>query len=435
MCEISERLDDFFASYMPSLSGSLRENRVERMNLLLEKLGHPERSLKTIHIAGSKGKGTTATCLSFMLKTLGYRSGLFLSPHVYDIRERFTLASSFFSDEEYLTALASLKKGIEGFVLPPSLGCALPTTFELYTAYAYILFSETGCQWAVIETGLGGRLDATNTIESEAAVITHIELEHTQILGSTLPLIAREKAGIIRKGKPTFVLSQSEEVLDVFRKVSASLSSHLSVFKMPDMKMDDGFRVREMEYLGAVLKTKTWKHDIRLTDAFFALFILSSLGFPVSGRTFDFTAPGFHLPGRFEERVIEGRTILLDGAHTVNSVEYLSSALGESPFASRTLIFSTAQDKPWCGMLSVLVPLFDFVIVTSTGAWKKSNPEKIYEDAVRMFPETEIEIILNHEEVIRRALEKTKEEGLVTATGSFYLLGELDNVLRGKRWH
>ena len=435
MCDISKCLDDFFSSYMPSLSGSLRENRLERMNLLLGRLGHPERSFRTIHIAGSKGKGTTATCLSFMLSSLGFRTGLFLSPHVYDIRERFTLSSSFFTDEEYLSALESLKKGIEGFVLPSSLGCPLPTTFELYTAYAYVLFSLTGCRWAVIETGLGGRLDATNTIESDAAVITHIELEHTQILGSTLPIIAREKAGIMKKGKPVFVLGQSEEVLAVFRETAASLPSSLSVFEMPPLDIDSGYRVREMEYLGATLKMKTWKSDIRLTDAFFSIFILSRMGFPVEGVVFDLTSPLFHLPGRFEEREINGRTLLLDGAHTVNSVEYLSSALSQSPFSSRTLIFSTAQDKAWRDMLSVLVPLFDTVIVTSTGSWKKSYPEKIYEDAVRMFPETEIEIILNHEEVIGRALEKTEEGGLITATGSFYLLGELEKVLRGKRWH
>ena len=204
---------------------------------------------------------------------------------------------------------------------------------------------------------------------------------------------------------------------------------------MPSLDIDSGYRVREMEYLGATLKMKTWKRDIRLTDAFFSIFILSRMGFPVEGRVFDLTSPLFHLPGRFEEREINGRTLLLDGAHTVNSVEYLSSALSQSPFSSRTLIFSTAQDKAWRDMLSVLVPLFDTVIVTSTGSWKKSYPEKIYEDAVRMFPETEIEIILNHEEVIGRALEKTEEGGLITATGSFYLLGELEKVLRGKRWH
>jgi dihydrofolate synthase / folylpolyglutamate synthase len=435
MCEISERLDDFFSSYMPSLSGSLRGNRLGRMNLLLERLGHPERSFRTIHIAGSKGKGTTATCLSYMLSTLGFRTGLFLSPHVYDIRERFTLSSSFFTDEEYVSALESLKRRIEGFELPSSLGCPLPTTFELYTAYAYLLFSRTGCQWAVIETGLGGRLDATNTIESDAAVITHIELEHTQILGSTLPLIAREKAGIIRKEKPVFVLRQSDEVLDVFRETAASLSSELSVFEMPPLDIDDGYRVREMEYLGAELKMKTWKSDIRLTDAFFAIFILSKMNLLHSGTVFDLTGPDFHLPGRFEEREVDGRTLLLDGAHTVNSVEYLASALSQSPFSSRTLIFSTAQDKNWRNMLSVLVPLFDCVIVTSTGSWKKSYPEKIYKDAVEMFPERKIEIILNHEDVINRALALTEEGGLITATGSFYLLGELDSALRGKKWH
>ena len=154
MSSISDTLESFFDSYMPSLSSSLRENRLERMSLLLDHLGNPEKTFQTIHIAGSKGKGSTATFLSALLEGKGYSVGLYLSPHVYDIRERFTLASRFFSDEEYTLALEELQEKLSSFSLPSSLGPERPTTFELYTAYAYLLFKRKGCRWAVIETGL-----------------------------------------------------------------------------------------------------------------------------------------------------------------------------------------------------------------------------------------------------------------------------------------
>lgn len=228
MSSISDTLESFFDSYMPSLSSSLRENRLERMSLLLDHLGNPEKSFQTIHIAGSKGKGSTATFLSALLEKKGYSVGLYLSPHVYDIRERFTIASRFFSDEEYTLALEELQEKLSSFSLPSSLGPEKPTTFELYTAYAYLLFKRKGCKWAVIETGLGGRLDATNTISPYATLFTPIELEHTKILGSTLTEIAREKAGIMREGVPSFSFPQREEAEKELKRNAEEIGSPLS---------------------------------------------------------------------------------------------------------------------------------------------------------------------------------------------------------------
>lgn len=425
MCAVNTQLDDFFSSYTPSLSSSLRENRIERMKLLLERIGNPEKSLKTIHIAGSKGKGTTATALSYILSGLGKKTGLFLSPHVYDIRERFTLSSVFFSDGEYLSALDKLKSLISGFTLPPSLGEPRPTTFELYTAYSYLLFSDTGCEWAVIETGLGGRLDATNTLLPEACVITRIELEHTRILGDTLEKIASEKAGIIKKNTPVFVLEQKKEVLDVFMKKAEALSSPLHVFNMPEnVEAESPFT-----YLGAEILTSCGRDDILLLDICYALYILSVLGFDVSGR-YDFTSPLFRLPGRYEERLIEGRRMILDGAHTPVSAAVLASMLRSGRGKKSTLIFSTAHDKDHKAIGAELVPLFDRIIITSTGRWKKSKPEEIYEDFTFLFPDKDIMLILDFSAVIEKALEVTERGDLIVAAGSFYLLSELDGAIK-----
>ena len=154
MCTISTTLNEFFDSYSPSLSTSLRENRLNRMRLLLERLGNPERNIKMIHIAGSKGKGTTASFLSWIMNAYNLKTGLYLSPHVYDIRERFTLGTRFFSDDLYKETLIEVKNKLMGFSLPLVYGPEKPTTFELYTAYAYVLFKNAGCRYGVIETGL-----------------------------------------------------------------------------------------------------------------------------------------------------------------------------------------------------------------------------------------------------------------------------------------
>ena len=426
MRAVNMQLDDFFSSYMPSLSSSLRENRLERMTLLLEKIGNPEKRLKTIHVAGSKGKGTTATALSYLISSLGYRTGLFLSPHVYDIRERFTLSSSFFSDEEYLSALDELKDLISDFTLPERLGAPLPTTFELYTAYSYLLFRRTGCEWAVIETGMGGRLDATNTLRPEASVITKIELEHTQILGDTLEKIASEKAGIIKKDTPSFALNQSKEVLDVFREKAGSLSSPLHIFTMPQLESRNG----NFSYLGCEVKTDYAEEDIRTLDTAYAVYILSTLGFDMKGKIFDFTSPSFSLPGRHEVRTVSGHRMILDGAHTPESMGLLTKALEKENTEDGTLIFSCALDKDHRTMANEIVPLFRRVIVTSTGKWKKSDPGKIYEDFSRMFPHKEIMLILNHDDVMRTALEVTPLPAAIVGAGSFYLLSELDRAIK-----
>ena len=171
-----------------------RTYRLDRMHDLLAHLGNPERAFKKIHLAGSKGKGSTASYLASALTSMGYKTGLYLSPHLVDYRERFTLSGTFFDDSLLVSTGQELADSIEGFTFRDEWGETNPTTFELFTAYAYLLFKNSGCSWAIIETGLGGRLDATNTIIPEASVLCPIELEHTKILGSTIREIATEKS-------------------------------------------------------------------------------------------------------------------------------------------------------------------------------------------------------------------------------------------------
>lgn len=430
MSSIIDTLEDFFSSTTSSTSPLLRENRLERMALLLKHLGNPEKSFKAIHVAGSKGKGTTASFLSLFLSKK-YKTGLFLSPHVYDIRERFTLSSHFFRDEEYLNALAFLSSSLSSFSFPSSLGPRDATTFELYTAYAFILFKQTECEYAVIETGLGGRLDATNIISPIASVITAIEMEHVSILGNTISEIAKEKSGIIKKDTPSFILKQSLEIMDVFLNKAKELNSPLTIVDgsqiIKNVKEKDGI----LEYKNLRLETELSKTDIRLLDALYAYTILDSLNLFQSAILY--SSSSLNLPGRMERRKLERNIdLILDGSHTPLSSSFLIKTLISEKEALSTLIFSTASDKDWVNIGKELFPHFKHIIITSTGKWKKSEPEKIYSFFSSFYPNLDITIELDHKIVIENALKKTQDNETIVTCGSFYLLCEIDKALKDK---
>ena len=204
-----------FTNLERSMSFTEREYRLDRMRYLLDLFGNPQNKLKIIHVAGSKGKGSTAAATASILSSLGYKTGLYTSPHLITYRERITHAGVFIDDRDLIKTGNKIWKilEIENIPFPDP-----PTTFELLTLYAFLVFSDTACEWAVIETGIGGRLDATNVTVPEASVITPIEMEHADILGDSIEKIASEKCGIIKEGKPVFVSPQKEEPLSVIKK-------------------------------------------------------------------------------------------------------------------------------------------------------------------------------------------------------------------------
>lgn len=191
-----------FTNLEKSVNYTVRTYRLDRMYALLEHFSRPQDDFMSIHVAGSKGKGSTACYIAQGLKALGHRTGLYSSPHVATYRERFTLAGMFFDDHFLLSTANDMITGLEDFHFQEEYGYSEPTTFELLTLLGFLLFSRSGCEYAVIETGLGGRLDATNVILPIISVITPIELEHTNVLGDTIELIATEKAGIIKQTVP-----------------------------------------------------------------------------------------------------------------------------------------------------------------------------------------------------------------------------------------
>lgn len=443
MKTISERLDEFFSSYTPALNKGLRENRVERMKMLLAHLGNPEQAYKTIHVAGSKGKGTTASFLSAILDKVGVKCGLYLSPHVYDVRERFTEATRFFPTALYEETLEELEAKVKEFTLPEEYGPERPTTFELYTAYAYLLFQKAKCQFAVIETGLGGRLDATNTIDPVCAVITKIEKEHTNILGTTLREISTEKSGIMRHRRDTFLLDQKEEVLDVFQEKAKEIGSDLHIFSFSTKDVDRSSRIKTLTTAFDNRKyTLTLETDDEVTmlDAFYALYILHKMQLiPVGSNSFFFTSFNFFLPARYEERSYaffpgSKTDLILDGAHTVESIRSTMATflrdMDNTSFRKTALVFSCAEDKDSRSIMKELFPFFETIVITTIGEYKKCNPEKILQEAKEEFPEKTISFSQAPRRALERAIRRTEGDGIILVTGSFYLCAEMDKALQ-----
>lgn len=422
------QLSDFFDSYAPSFSDSqLRERRLERMERLLDRLGHPEQSYRTYHIAGSKGKGSTAAFLAALLEGAGRVTGLYTSPHFYTLSERFKLSSSFFPLDFYLEVADQLQTALKGFSLPEPLGVAVPTTFELYTAYGYLLFKEYGCTDAVIETGIGGRLDATNTLHPEAVLLTPIELEHTQVLGSDIPAIAGEKARIMRKGVPSFVSIQSDSrASDVFREEARLLGAPV-FFLEDEMK---GFQYSKGSF-SCSIRGKSYSLSLSMPTRRMAenaaLVLLAGDSLSLVSRKGLSLMEEASLAGRFEQLEVDGHAVIVDAAHTVRSVTSSRDAFLERGPVSPGLVFAAVEGKDIEGMLSALLPSFETVVISSAGSFKKNDPEAVYRLCRKMFPEKRVYLEKDPDKALDLALSSS---GDILVTGSFYLAPEMGKIRR-----
>lgn len=421
---------------------SVRTYRLDRMQALMQALGNPQNTYKTIHIAGSKGKGSTASYIASGLKAAGYKVGLYMSPHVTDYRERFTLCGQFIQDELLIATGNRLQHLLEGFRFCDQLGENEPTTFELYTAFAFLLFHELGCQWAVIETGLGGRLDATNILLPQASVLTPIELEHTDILGSTISKIATEKSKIIKPHVTAFTSSQQPDALEVFRNEARAQHSTLYEFDKEIKTLDTWFKAGTQQV--KVIFIDGFKTSYNLSmwgcvqaqNSALALLVLRTLGLYRKGLT-EKAFEENKLPGRLE-KVDWLRPLYLDGAHTQNSLGHLLETFKEmypNVVTTGVCIFGSVNGKNHDAMCDEVLNCFDKIIVCRPGTFKKSDPQALYDMlntkvmACEKWKNKEIYLRCEAKDALKLAYELTKENEPVLACGSFYLAGVIKEAL------
>ena len=416
---------------------SVREYRLDRMKALLDHIGNPERDYQTIHLAGSKGKGSTASFIANALLAVNLKTGLYMSPHLIDYRERFTLGGSFIEDKILVDAANIFTSLIQGFTFSDDSGFSKPTTFEVYTSYAFFLFKYIGCDIAVIETGLGGRLDATNIITPILSIITPIELEHTAILGNTLEKIAYEKSKIIKQHVPVCISRQKNVVREVLEKEAAHMNSHLYDL-MVEVESIATRTTHECEVVDITWVHGTTTHlklklrgEVNGENSALALLALKISGYykeGISEKAIEETT----LVGRMQ-LINDTPPLIIDGAHTQESLRHLMNSVeqlySESP---KIVIFGALEDKDHIHMIRLLLPTFSHIIVSRPGTFKKSNIESLF-NLIRDEIEKEhssVSLYMEQDASLALSLALSLSKGVypIITTGSFYLAGDILNA-------
>jgi dihydrofolate synthase/folylpolyglutamate synthase len=406
-----------------------------RMRRLMQALGDPQQAYPSIHIAGTKGKGSVAALCAAALQSAGYRVGLYTSPHLWDFCERIQVDGQPIPHADLIALVDELRPQIEAQ--------AGLTTFEISTALAFIYFARRGATAAVIEVGLGGRLDATNVIQPTVSVITSLSLDHTAILGDTLAEIAAEKGGIIKSGSPLVCAAQKHEARAVLERIATERGVPLT-----QTGRDVHFTGLEHNLDGQTLMV--WKADEQARmDAYLEgagdwqprLLRIPLLGYhQVENAALAWTAldtarqsglaitdedirAGFalaHWPGRFE---VLRRTppVVVDSAHNRDSALRLRQALDDYfPGMPVTLVFGASEDKDIEGMLAELAPRVQLVIATRSIHPRAIQPEQLVEMVHQAGRPCRVAATV--EEALDRALESAEQNnGLALAAGSIFI--------------
>lgn len=423
---------------------------LETMKFICSKLGDPQNSCPSFHVAGSKGKGSVSAILANIISKKGLSVGLYSSPHILDFRERITLNRKFFSADIYRQSARELMSMIESIKRDEFPEERPLTWFELVTALSMLCFKNAKTDAAVYEVGLGGRLDSTNIIIPDLSIITPIELEHTEFLGDTLEKIAYEKAGIIKENVPVVIQKQfSESVKDVFRKVAAEKNA-------PAYFLDEIASISKEKYyisskgnfkMKGTIQSSLFRRPLKvkmhltgrmqLENAALAA-VAAKISFPDMDESI--IEKGINttkLPARFEViRSPAGNPdipfMVLDGAHTVKSMNYtvknLKTVMELYNLRRAVLLFACAEDKDVCGMSQSFDNTFTDVIVTRPGDVKKTDLNKIS----RAFNQEGIShiIVEDYNEAFLNVLKiaENKKACILTA-GSFYLVSEVKKYL------
>ena len=427
---------------------------LETMQFFCQKLNNPQNSSKSIHIAGSKGKGSLSAFVSSILEEAGYKTGLYTSPHILDFAERIKSAHDFLSSDIYKKSAKELEKAVRSVNDEDLPAQRAITWFELVTLYAFLCFKNYGADWSVYEVGLGGRLDATNVIRPEVCCITSLELEHTEYLGNTIEEIAREKGGIIKEGVPivlfeqTFSHGQAKEVIEkIAREKNAPFIYMPDVISSIDKSyfQDEKGRIFMQAKITSPLFSRPLKAslqllgDIQLKNAAMAAVAVKTAMPEISEEIIERGLEKAFLPARFEiispvPQFSNIPYLIIDGAHTVKSISFLLDTLQDISFDKGALLFGCAADKDVEDMAKELYPHFDHITLTKPGNVKQSDLErmiKAFESA--KIGEKSVESGEDFEDMIQKSFSKANEKKrALVVTGSFYLAAEVKKFLQEK---
>jgi dihydrofolate synthase/folylpolyglutamate synthase len=404
---------------------------LERMENLLSLVGNPHKKFKTAHIAGTKGKGSTATMLAKMLEANGLRVGLYTSPHLVHLHERIVVNSQMITETEMLGLMNRIYAPVEKQSKTDP-----PTFFEIMTALAFMHFADCKIDIGVIETGMGGRLDSTNVILPEVIGITSLSIDHKMQLGETLDRIAMEKAGIFKKGVPAVTVEQEPIAMNVLKAQANAMKAPLSVTGA-DIDFSCRFETSREHgpHTRICLSTPTSKFEhlrvplhgrhqaINCGLALAMLDKLKASGYPIDNEKAAAGLNNVTLAGRME-MICDDPRIMIDGAHNAASVRALIHAIGQNiPYDSMVVIFGCNNDKDIKGMLTELQYGADKVIFTRSNSAKAMSPQDLA-DAYTEICGKMYQTASSLGEALQLARSAIGREDLVCITGSFYLIGQ-----------
>jgi dihydrofolate synthase/folylpolyglutamate synthase len=412
-----------------------RRFSIEPIRRLLARLGDPHRALSAIHVAGSKGKGSTVLLAEAILLALGEKVGTFTSPHLESWAQRFRLEGRDVEGARLAEVVARVRPHVEALRAEDPEHA--PTCFDAATATALLLFQEAGARRVLLEVGLGGRLDSTNVVDAAVACVTSIELEHTDRLGTTLGAIAGEKAAILKSGRPAVAGRLPEEAERVVVARAAEVDAPLARFGR-DFTLEQGATGPD----GTPIRLHDGPVDLALHlpllgghhahNAALALACVRRLGAHPPEALAQAARRGLEqvlLPGRVE---ILGRRpwLIVDSAHTVESARALAEALRPVPRRRARLVLSVSAGKDLPGILRPLLPLFDGVFVTRAEPTRSLAPEAVAEAVRLAAPGLELHAVPNPHLAVRAARSGLGPDDLLCAAGSVYLAGIARRVLR-----
>ena len=399
-------------------------------------LGEPQNSFRSVHIAGTNGKGSTAAAIASILIESGFRAGLYTSPHLLSFTERIKINNRQITEDKVLS--------LTSYIQDITAGTDLQLTFfEFATAIAFYYFASEKVDWAVVETGMGGRFDATNVILPDVSVITSISLDHSEFLGSNLSEIAFEKAGIIKPETPVVTSAQAPEAIRQISDIAEMRNSELHVY--------------DRDFKGALLSMD----DQHITFDYTGDKEFRNLSLPLSGRHQIYNASiavraceilrreGVHIPdislrnglsktaieGRLE-RVSENPVIILDGAHNPGAADSLAVSIKELfPDKKIIMVIGIMKDKDIEGILKPLMQIAGYVVLTKPKGERAASPEKLYDIALKIQNRDKdcrpSSIVKTNSvaDALALAGKEWREENIILVTGSFYTTGEAKKIL------
>lgn len=413
-----------------------KKNTLENTRMVLAAMGHPERGMKLIHVAGSNGKGSVCAYLSSILTTAGKQTGLFISPHLVDINERFQLNQQMVSNELFLEAFEAVMDIVHRLLKEQPGDFAHPTFFELLFLMGIWIFDKSGMEYVVLETGLGGRFDATNVIEKPMiSVITSISLEHTEYLGDTYEQIAGEKAGIIKEGCPVVYDGTRADVESVILKKAARMHAKayairpdmykilMNTQKTIDFSMDTGYYLPMDVSISSVA-------EYQIMNAMEAVTAARIMDIGLTQEDIHNGMERMHWEGRMET-ILPG--VILDGAHNDSGVEeFVKTARRFQKDGKVTLLFSCVKEKDYEGMIRTICENLELsgVVVTQIESDRLIPADELAQ-IFRKYTRQEVTAIASIPDALDAALEK-KGDGILFCVGSLYLAGSLKNIIRSR---